>query len=132
MIINSTYSQQQETLRPRISRRGFERLPIELAVNIQSEHNFFTGFSRNLSEGGLFIATHVLRPVGALLEVTFTLPGDEKPVVARVEVRWVKEYREGSDGWPGLGLRFVSMDPEDARRIEAFMKNDRDPLFFDE
>lgn len=121
-----------ETMRPLIQRRAFERLDIELSVDVHSEHNFFTGFSANISEGGIFVATHQARDVGALVEIEFSLPGERTPIVARAKVRWLKPYREGSDGAPGLGLEFVSIAPEDARRIQAFIERERAPLFWDD
>lgn len=127
----STTPSAAETMRPTIQRRAFERLDIELAVDVKSEHNFFTGFSANISEGGIFIATHQARPVGSLVEIEFSLPG-ERPIAARARVRWTKVYHEGSDGSPGLGLEFVSIDPDDARRIQAFIERERPPLFWDD
>src|SRR5690242_18025634 len=49
-------------------RRTYERFPIEVSVDLVSEHNFFAGLSLNVSEGGLFVATHLVRPVGSRLE----------------------------------------------------------------
>ena len=111
--------------------RRFERLDLEVEVDMVSEHNFFTGFSCNVSEGGLFVATYRVRDVGSLVEITFTLPGDETPIVARTEVRWVRHHVNGSSVPPGMGLSFVDISPESVARISSFIKA-RDPLFYED
>ena len=56
------------------SRREHVRIPVEVEVTLSSEHNFFVGWSENISEGGLFIATHQLEPLGTKLELTLVVP----------------------------------------------------------
>ncbi len=114
----------------RVARR-FERLELEVEVDMVSDHNFFTGFSSNVSEGGLFVATHRVREVGSSVEITFMLPGDDRPIVARTEVRWVRVQNDDSDGAPGMGLQFVEIAPESMERIIAFIKA-REPLFYED
>ena len=128
----STIPSVAETMRPLIQRRASNRLDIELAVDIESEHNFFAGFSANIAEGGIFVATHQARDVGSLLNISFTLPGDPAPIAASAVVRWVKQYHEGSDGSPGLGLEFLSIAPHDVERIQAFIERERAPLFWED
>ena len=115
---------------PKSLRREFERLDLEVHVDLASEHNFYTGYSMNISGGGLFIATHVVRPIGSLLEVCFRLPGEEEPIRARAQVRWVKVDESG--GPRGLGLRFLDIDELARVRIQRFISLNRDPLFFEE
>jgi uncharacterized protein (TIGR02266 family) len=112
-------------------RRAFERLNVEVEVDVWSDHNFYTGFSTNISEGGLFVATHVLKPVGTVLEIRFTLPSDPTWIVALADVRWVRTMNERSDAPPGLGMRFVRIDELALRRVSAFIRA-REPLFYEE
>jgi uncharacterized protein (TIGR02266 family) len=128
----STMPSVAETMRPLIQRRAFERLDIELSVGVTSEHNFFTGFSANIAEGGIFVATHQVRDVGCLLHLEFSLPGEQAPIAVSAVVRWVKPYHEGSDGSPGLGLEFISIAPEDVQRIQTFIERERAPLFWED
>ncbi len=114
------------------TRRVFERLPLEVEVSLESDHNFYTGFSANISEGGIFIATHLVRPPGATLEIAFTLPGDDTPITAVAEVRWHRELNERSDTPPGLGMRFVKVAERDLTRIQAFIEKGREPLFYED
>jgi uncharacterized protein (TIGR02266 family) len=112
-----------------LAEREYARLDLEVAVDMASDHNFFTGFSCNLSGGGLFVATHRVMPVGTLLEVSFQLPDSDEPIVAQVEVRWVRDQNELSDCPPGMGLRFLSIDEEASARIQEFTERTREPLF---
>ena len=111
--------------------RRFERLDLEVEVDMVSDHNFFTGFSCNVSEGGLFVATHRVREVGSRIEITFTLPGDDRPIVARTEVKWVRVHNEQSNVPPGMGLMFIDIAPESIARIAAFVRV-RETLFYED
>jgi uncharacterized protein (TIGR02266 family) len=111
-------------------RRHHARYGVELTVSLGSAHNFYQGLAENLSEGGLFIATHRPRPVGELLEFTVNLP-DGEPIHGTGQVRWVRDYHEDSEAAPGMGLRFVTLDERDLARIRRFLDH-REPLFFDE
>jgi uncharacterized protein (TIGR02266 family) len=110
------------------SGRRLERFPMRVDVHFSSAHNFFTGSSRNLSKGGLFVATFRPAPVGQLLKLTFTLPGlNECSVMC--EVRWVRPPGEGAE--PGMGLRFIGLDPETEEAMEAFIAH-REPILREE
>jgi uncharacterized protein (TIGR02266 family) len=110
--------------------RRAARYAVDLDVTMGSEHNFYAGFVENVSQGGIFIATHISRAVGDLIEFSINLPGLET-VRGVGEVRWVRVFSEGSNVPPGLGLRFVELSPGAHEGITEFLKN-RDPLFYDE
>jgi uncharacterized protein (TIGR02266 family) len=116
-------------------RRRHTRKPARVDVTMVSESNFYLGFSQDVSEGGLFIATYDgLRPVGERFPLVFTLPGAEEPIFSLVEVAWVREYREDQDfdhGSPGMGVRFIGLLAEDREAIAEFVEN-REPLFHPE
>ncbi|MBI3206350.1 MAG: TIGR02266 family protein [Myxococcales bacterium] len=113
------------------NRRRHPRYAVELNVSLSSEHNFYAGFVENLSNGGVFVATHSLKAVGTVFEILISLPGCDEPVRARGEVRWVREYGDHSDVPPGVGIRFLELDAAGLARIEAFLAH-REPLFFDD
>jgi hypothetical protein len=64
---------------------------VDLEVNVTSQHNFFTGFCRDISEGGLFLATYDLRPTGDLIDLHFTLPGGHEIRTTGI-VRWQRTW----------------------------------------
>src|SRR6478735_6647861 len=55
-------------------RREHSRFSVDLDVTIGSDHNFYAGFAENLSAGGVFIATHKLKPVGSKIDLSINLP----------------------------------------------------------
>ena len=111
-------------------RRAHERAPLEIEVTVASDHNFYNGFSENISEGGLFVATHVPLPVGRSIDVEFTLPSAPRPIRVACVVCWIRPYREDSDVPAGMGLRFADLTAEDEALIAAFVRK-REPIFYD-
>ncbi len=111
-------------------RRSVDRFESTFDVDMTSESNFFQGFSEDLSDGGIFVATHAARRIGDRLSIAFTLPGIETPIRADVEVRWLRAYDEANDTSPGFGARFVDISDDDRALIHRFLSL-RNPLFFD-
>lgn len=115
------------------SRRRHERLPIEIEVNLTSDHNFYTAFTQNVSEGGLFVATNEILPIGTVLEFSFTLAPDPSPIAVRGRVRWTREETDfTSDVPPGMGIEFIDLAPDVQRRINEFIQRQRESLFYDD
>jgi uncharacterized protein (TIGR02266 family) len=111
-------------------RREHSRFSVDLDVTVGSDHNFYAGFAENLSAGGVFIATHKLKPVGSKIELSINLP-DGAQVKAIGEVRWIRVFNERSDTPPGMGVKFEGIDDASVTAIQGFLSR-RDPLFFDD
>jgi uncharacterized protein (TIGR02266 family) len=113
--------------------RKAERHDVEVAVDLESDTNFYTGLTQNISTGGLFIATQKIKRVGERIHLKFTLPGATAPIECETEVRWIRENSSllRTDGSPGMGVRFIDMSPKDAETIEHFLAN-RESLFYDD
>jgi uncharacterized protein (TIGR02266 family) len=109
-------------------RRIHRRHSVDLEVNVTSQHNFFTGFCRDISEGGLFLATYDLRPTGDLIDLHFTLPGGHEIRTTGI-VRWQRTWSGEGQEWPGIGVEFLALSPEDKAAILAFFGT-REPLFY--
>ncbi|MCA9521491.1 MAG: TIGR02266 family protein [Myxococcales bacterium] len=110
-------------------KREHARVALELVVSTVSAHNFFTGFSKNISLGGLFVATHELRPVGTEIALKFRLPGGDL-IEATGEVQWIQEPQTG-DGSAGMGIRFIDLGDVSKKAIERFIAHYREPIFYD-
>jgi len=111
-------------------RREHSRFHVDLDVTVGSDHNFYAGFAENLSAGGVFIATHKLKPVGSSIELSINLP-DGVQLRATGEVRWIRVFNEQSDTPPGMGVRFNGLADASVAMIQKFLAR-RDPLFFDD
>jgi uncharacterized protein (TIGR02266 family) len=105
------------------------RVRMHTAIDTRSDSNFFTGFSMDISEGGIFIATVESVPRGTPVELDFTLPGG-RPLSVSGVVRWA---RDGNDRtpelMPGVGVGFTALSPEVAHVISSFVAT-RDPMFY--
>jgi uncharacterized protein (TIGR02266 family) len=112
-----------------LGQRECARVPLQAAVDLASDSNLFTGFGTNVSEGGLFVATINVLPVGTPVDLTFTLPGKSKLTV-HGEVRWTREVNDRTpEVFPGVGVRFVNLAPATAEALKRFV-SEREPLFY--
>jgi uncharacterized protein (TIGR02266 family) len=105
------------------------RHKLEANVGATTESNFFVGFSGEIAEGGVFIATYATFAVGSLVEVLVTLPGNFQFNVQGV-VRFVRDPMD-MDSEPGIGVRFDHLSNEHRELILRFVRK-RPPLFYDE
>jgi uncharacterized protein (TIGR02266 family) len=112
-------------------RRIHERKLLEIEVSLESDHNFFMGLTENISEGGLFIATHSLREVGTEIDLELHLPNVSEKIQARAVVRWLRLYNDHSDTPPGMGLQFLQLPSFAAFAIRDFV-HCREALFWEE
>lgn len=107
-------------------RRRHPRVSLEVDVNVTSGSNFYTGRTRDLSVGGIFIELPVAPEVGTDIGVRLALGDRHFAVMARCS--WVLT---GKGGEPvGFGAEFVRLLPGVKRAIEAFMAK-RAPMDFE-
>ncbi len=112
-----------------IPKRQSPRVRMQAQVDFESDDNFFNGFSANISDGGVFVATVNLLPLGTNVDVGFTLPTGER-IECKSVVRWVREVDDKQpEIFPGMGLQFVDLDPRSAKAIESFIQQ-REPMFY--
>ena len=106
-------------------RRLETRAPIELKVEYRRLNTFFYDYTRNISKGGTFIKTKKPLPIGTMFLFKLFVPPLAEPMVLRGEVRWtrregeVTDQGEGPTDEPGMGIRFVYADDEQARMGQA-------------
>lgn len=101
-------------------RRTTPRYELTVALTFESEHNFYTGATRDFGGGGLFVATKVLRPVGECVRIRFTLPGSDVLLDAISEVRWVRP-NDTAEGEAGIGLEFLQMSPSTKQAVKEYL-----------
>jgi uncharacterized protein (TIGR02266 family) len=104
---------------------------VEANVGASSETNFYVGFSGEISEGGVFVATYSTLDVGALTTLHVTLPGGfEFKVPGRVH--FVRDPMDMSDdAEPGMGVKFEALSAEHRDLILRFVRT-RAPMFYDD
>jgi type IV pilus assembly protein PilZ len=109
-----------------IERRQHPRAAVEVAIDFESEHNFFAGVTCDISEGGLFVSTDQPLSVGDALDVNLMLPGNLQ-VQARGVVRW-NLRREGEE--IGYGVQFTEIHDESLAAIRQFIAA-REPMLYE-
>ncbi len=112
------------------NRRASPRVKLHAEINMASDSNFFAGFSEDISETGVFVATYAkLLPPGTPIDLSLTLPS-RPPIKVSGVVKWVREPREDTPGvFPGMGVAFQGLNLQDANTVREFIKA-RDPLFW--
>ncbi len=108
-------------------RRRADRVALSADVSLFSPTTFWAGFSEDLSEGGLFVATYQLIPIGTRIDLRFELPTGHEVKVGGT-VRWHRGHSD--DAMPGMGIAFDALSPADLKVIRSFVKH-RPPLLWD-
>jgi len=107
-------------------------ISFELQVHQDSEHNFYTGFTDNISEGGLFIASEQRIDLGTEISFKLELPTLSGPQDLKGVVRWVRYSDDPQEGSPnGVGVQFLELTPNVKASIERFISQ-RESIFYDE
>ncbi len=112
-------------------RRDRLRCEVHIDLEVSSDQGSYSGVTRDLSEAGVFIVTELDCPVGTQVDLSLRLPNRSEPCRCVGEVRWVRTAEADKDIPPGLGLRFVLLEPEARRAIQAFLA-ERTPAFQDD
>jgi uncharacterized protein (TIGR02266 family) len=107
---------------PTSSDRREKRVDADLAVTVNSDHNFLAGFATNISAGGIFIATSIVHPVGTKFNLSIHLDDGDARVVRGVgEVRWLRARQDSGNTPQGIGIRFISIQDDGEDRIKRFL-----------
>lgn len=98
------------------------RRPAKLEVDCATEEMTapVTLVTKDVGAGGLFIRTEYPLETGTRFGTRFDL-GDGKPILAECEVAWIRTGPPEIQPAPGMGVRFVALEPLDARRLEAWV-----------
>ncbi len=105
--------------------RKHERVPFRTQIQYRADggEHFLMEDSHNVSEGGIFIATRRPAPMGAELEIAFSVDGSANQIVASGTVVWVNAWREdGPNPNPGMGIRFDRMSEEARATIQSVVR----------
>lgn len=77
------------------------------------------GYALDMSEGGMFVYTHIPFPKDNLIELRFALKEGEPPVVLMAQVRFLQ-------AGVGLGVVFVNVDESVRERLRKFIEENLD------
>lgn len=106
-----------------LSRRNGAREPIELRVDYTRVNTFLADYTRNISEGGTFIATERPLPQGTEFMFALHVPHLANPLRLRGKVMWLINIEDASDERPaGMGIEFLYQNDAEREkfRFEVF------------
>src|SRR5579883_2199294 len=111
--------EQKKPVSSGIERRAYERAPIELKVEYRKLNTFFADYTRNISKGGLFIATSRPLPIGTKFLFKMAIPKIEEPLQLLGEVKWVGKEGENA----GMGIEFLYDNDEQKEMVHALVRD---------
>lgn len=114
-------------------KRRSHRAPVSIRIDYSTVDEFFWDFARNINEGGLFVETNHLLPVGTTVQLKFYLPNQDAPLKSTGEVVWVKNSpgkdtppgEEGNGGTvekPGMGIEFRGLNESGKEAINRLVR----------
>lgn len=102
--------------------RQAHRIPVKMRVEIEEAVPEKELTSINISEGGLYLRTHMPLPERTLLHLKFLLPRDTEEIAVVGEVVRVVPLGSDFETEPGMGLRFVGLPEKALERIRNFVQ----------
>jgi uncharacterized protein (TIGR02266 family) len=101
-------------------RRGKPRYNVRFAVNYRYGDAYLYSRASNASEFGIFLVSAHTLPLGSAIRLEFEIPSAREPVTVSGEVVWVEDGSGGQD--PGMGIKFVDLDPEKQRHLRSLVR----------
>lgn len=116
---------------PALESTGGPRQNVEINIGATTESNFYVGFSGEVTEGGVFLATYEVHPRGTPMHMLITLPGGFEFRADGI-VRFVRDpFDMTADAEPGMGIQFENLGPQQRELVLRFIRK-RPPVFYDE
>ena len=107
------------------------RTEVEANLGASTETNFFVGFSGEIADGGVFVATYTTLERSTPVMLLLTLPGGFEIRLPGV-VRFVRDPMDfSSSSEPGIGIAFENLTEEHRQLMLRFISK-RAPIFYDE
>ena len=100
-------------------RRSDRRYDRRVPIDFSHEGSSFSGHTRNISLGGVFIECDRSLPFGAKVQMKFRVPTQTELTVVDGQVRWV-EMEEGQV--KGIGIRFEGLRARDVWALNKFFE----------
>lgn len=116
---------------PVVQSTGGPRQNIEVNIGATTESNFYVGFSGEVAEGGVFVATYDVHPRGTPIHMLVTLPGGFEFRSDGI-VRFVRDPLDlTAEAEPGMGVQWEALGAQQRELVLRFIRK-RPPMFYDE
>ncbi|MCC7381372.1 MAG: TIGR02266 family protein [Deltaproteobacteria bacterium] len=94
------------------NRRKATRLGVEVKVDYRTVGSFITDYTKDISQGGIFVATSLPLDVGEKVRLRITMPGRDLPFALEGVVRWNALVQDKEKQTPGMGIEFTNFGDE--------------------
>ena len=109
---------------------GKRRPTLHITLGCDRNTNFFCGLDKDITSGGLFVATYNLLPVGRSVNLVATLP-DRRVIVGSATVSFVRDHNDlHPETPPGMGLILNRLTAAARSQINEYM-NAVEPIYFE-
>jgi uncharacterized protein (TIGR02266 family) len=102
-------------------RRQSERFSVVVRVDYSTVDAFFSEFTANVNEGGIFIETDERHPPDTSVSLQFQLPGCDEPLQVSGRVVWNTHGGRGQQR--GIGIEFEDLDQMARQRIDDLVRS---------
>ena len=101
--------------------RKHPRLPVQVAVQLDTAEHTFVGYTKDISWGGAFIETLKTFTRNALVAVSLHIPEAAYPLEFDARVTHLRSGRNGDPG--GVGLEFLTITERHRPALAGFLQN---------
>ena len=101
-------------------RRRHDRVPLKIPVDYTSVDAFFSEFSANINEGGMFVEIEEPPELGTVVQLQFSLPGGEQDVQVEGRIAWISDGKDESVA--GVGIEFQNLRPDVCETINSVVR----------
>ena len=105
-------------------------LDYDVTVGMETDAMFYTGLLKDISSGGLFIATEKEHKVGDTISLQLNLPGADDPLQVTGVIKWHRGEYVSEELPEGVGVELTGLDPKVRKAINQYLVGE-DPLYFD-
>ena len=106
--------------------RAAERVPFFSVMEFRAagEGEFLTGFSYDVSPGGIFVRSLTPLPAGTAVEMRVRITARTPVPSCFGTVMWANQYRlRTSFSYPvGMGIHFTHLEPEQQAEVQKLVK----------
>jgi uncharacterized protein (TIGR02266 family) len=110
-----------------MERRRYHRNKIKVMIDFLDGSDMETGYTRDISTGGMFVETGRVSKAGNTVFLDFYLPGVRKKFKLKGKVVWFDRGKpmEQSEH-TGMGIEFISLDDINKADLKTGLKNIRE------
>jgi uncharacterized protein (TIGR02266 family) len=102
-------------------RRKSPRTEVVVPVDYSTVDAFFSEFTTNINEGGMFVGTDQPHPIDTQVTLHFRLPGISEPCEVSGRVVWIR-HQADQEGPRGMGIEFESLDDQTRFRLDELVR----------